>query len=138
MVAEEEENKTRKWIVRRGRMNPDARLKESTIPNKEERVKLMFYDSPKRRDDFRVKLKYDSVRQAEFFRAMVTGYLNDDPDLMKYVEKYKEEMKIHNVQKRNKSKLLRKRARQEKDNFALSDSDVENIFDIIAEENPDL
>tara|TARA_R110000824_G_scaffold97215_4_gene232238 strand:- start:418 stop:831 length:414 start_codon:yes stop_codon:yes gene_type:complete len=137
-MAEEEKNKPRKWIVRRGRMNPDARLKDTTIPDKEERVKLMFHDSPKRRDDFRIKLKYDSLRQSEFFRAMVSGYLDDDPDLMKYVEKYKEEMKIHNVQKRNKSKLLRKRARQEKNNFALSEDDLDSIFDIIAEENPDL
>tara|TARA_R100001129_G_scaffold163551_1_gene129205 strand:+ start:572 stop:1000 length:429 start_codon:yes stop_codon:yes gene_type:complete len=134
-------NKTRKgddrdWV--RGRMNPDARLRDPTIPAANERKKIMFYDTAKRRTDLNIKLKYDNLKQSEFFRMMITGYLDCDPHILSFVEEYKEEMEIHNVAKRRKSKALRKKSEETKKNFSLDDSDIEDLFDIIAEEHPDL
>tara|TARA_R110002020_G_scaffold103019_4_gene241348 strand:- start:696 stop:1055 length:360 start_codon:yes stop_codon:yes gene_type:complete len=119
-------------------MNPDARIRDPTIPAPDERKKIMFYDTAKRRTDLNIKLKYDNLKQSEFFRMMITGYLDCDPHILSFVEEYKEEMEIHNVAKRRKSKALRKKSEETKKNFSLDDSDIEDLFDIIAEEHPDL
>jgi hypothetical protein len=134
-------NKTRRgddrdWV--RGRMNPDARIRDPTIPAPDERKKIMFYDTAKRRTDLNIKLKYDNLKQSEFFRMMITGYLDCDPHILSFVVESKEEMEIHNVAKRRKSKALRKKSEETKKNFSLDDSDIEDLFDIIAEEHPDL
>jgi len=134
-------NKTRKgddrdWV--RGRMNPDARIRDATVPDMDERKKIMFYDSAKRRTDLNIKLKYDNIKQSEFFRVMISGYLECDPHILSFIEEYKEKMEIHNIAKRSKSKRLRKKAEETKKTFSLDDGDIEDLFDIIAEEHPEL
>ena len=75
-------NRTRKgddrdWV--RSRMSPDSRIRDATVPDPEERKKIMFYDTAKRRTDLNIKLKYDNIKQSEFFRIMISGYLESDP-----------------------------------------------------------
>ena len=49
--------------------------------------KILFYDTDKRHADLKIKLQYDGLGQSEFFRALVTGYLEEDPSIMDYVSK---------------------------------------------------
>tara|TARA_Y100000114_G_scaffold156733_1_gene185011 strand:+ start:2011 stop:2352 length:342 start_codon:yes stop_codon:yes gene_type:complete len=113
-------------------------LKDPTIPNVSERKKFMFYDTEKRQTDLRVRLKYDGMNQSHFFRAMISGYLEKDENILNYLDSYKEKNKIQGINKRKVSKKLLKDGEKTKDVFALDDGDIENIFDIIAEEHPDL
>ncbi len=134
-------NRTRKgderdWV--RSRMSPDSRIRDATVPDPEERKKIMFYDTAKRRTDLNIKLKYDNIKQSEFFRIMISGYLESDPDVLSYIEKYKEKMEIHNSHKRRKTKQLRSEEQKTKKNYSLDENEVDDIFDIIAEEHPDL
>jgi hypothetical protein len=113
-------------------------IKDPSIPDPRERKKLMFYDTGKRQTDLRIRLRYDGMNQSHFFRVMITGYLEKNELIMEYLDSYKKEHQIQAVPKRNKSmKLLEKGKKNEKD-FGLTDIDVESIFDIIAEEHPDL
>ena len=104
--------------------------------NKEKKV--IFSDTHIRHAQLRIRLDYDGFSQSEFFRCLVTGYLNKDKDLMQYVERYKQENRIQS--KRNLKYI-------EKDNkisdglmgqFGIKDNELEDIFDLIAEEHPDL
>ena len=52
--------------------------------SKNNRKKIMFYDTAKRQADFRVRLKYDNMTQSDFFRAMLSGYLEQDDCIVKY------------------------------------------------------
>ena len=38
--------------------------------------KIVFNDTDKRHADLKIRLQHDDLRQAEFFRAMITGYIN--------------------------------------------------------------
>ena len=99
-----------------------------------ETKKFCFEDTDKRYADFRIRLHVDELRQGEFFRAIITGYIGQDEDLLKFVDKYKNQPKT-------RRKILKKtydKAKKTKSDFKLSDEEVEDIFDLIAEESEDL
>jgi hypothetical protein len=96
-----------------------------------DRKKFMFYDTAKRQADLKIRLKYDGLNQSQFFRMVITGYLERDEEFMKYFAKQREESKIHSSEKRSKSKKLAEKGQETKKHFLLDDSDIENIFDIM-------
>ena len=113
-------------------------MKDPTIPNPLTRKKFMFYDTEERQADLRARLHYDGMNQSHFFRAMISGYLEKDPDLINYMDRYKEAYQIQGINKRQESKRIFIKGEETKKKFALSDNDIEDIFDLIAEEHPDL
>jgi hypothetical protein len=76
--------------------------------------KIIFTVSERQKEDFKVRLQYDGLTQANFFRAVMSGYLDKNEDMM--IEESK----------------------QTKNLFALDDDEVENIFDILESEHPEL
>ena len=68
----------------------------------------------------------------------MTGYLSGDDNLIAYVEKIKEEKRKYNKGRLRKGKAIRKKAREVEEQFALKEEEIENIFDIIQQEFPDL
>ena len=99
--------------------------------------KIVFDDTDIRHAQLRIRLQHDGMSQAEFFRAMITGYIEKDKSIMNYIIKY---MKKRGDSKR-KTKILEKDlaiADHIMGKFGIEDDELENIFDLIAEENPDL
>ena len=102
--------------------------------------KVIFYDTDKRYGQLKVRLKYDSLSQAQFFRDFVTGYINQDVDLLKYLEKVKlKKQKDKQTKKRvRENKKLLNSSKEAMSKLALKDDEIENIFDILEKENPNL
>ena len=99
---------------------------------------VQFTDDTRRYADLRIRLHYDGLRQGEFFRSLVLGYLERDEDLMNFLEKVKEKISRYSKSKRNK---LRKTDEKRQDiigQFALDDKEIESIFDLLEEEHPEL
>jgi hypothetical protein len=113
-------------------------MKDPSIPDPRERKKFMFYDTGKRQTDLRIRLRYDGMNQSHFFRAMISGYLEKDELLLGYLDSYKKQHQLQSIPKRRKSMKLAEEGKKSEKEFGLSDIDVDNIFDIIAEEHPDL
>tara|TARA_B100000282_G_scaffold296345_1_gene277972 strand:- start:1329 stop:1649 length:321 start_codon:yes stop_codon:yes gene_type:complete len=100
--------------------------------------KVVFDDTDIRHAKLKIRLEYDGLSQAEFFRSFITGYLEKDENVMEYIKKYKD----------NNKKLSKRNMKyQNKDNdigndmlgqFGIKDEELENIFDVIAKSNPDL
>ena len=110
----------------------------SEIKYGREGKKIVFYDSDKRHAELKVRLKHDSLTQAEFFRTLITGYLDKDENVLSFLDKY-----ILNNEKQSNSLLSKNRkliddGREVERKFALSNDEIENIFDILAEEHPEL
>ena len=57
--------------------------------------KIVFGDTDKRHADLRIRLHVDELKQGEFFRAIVTGYIEQDEDLLKFLDKYKSHADIY-------------------------------------------
>ena len=54
--------------------------------------KIIFEDTDKRHADLKIRLHYDQLKQGEFFRLMLTGYIEKDERVMSYIEEYKGEI----------------------------------------------
>ena len=92
--------------------------------------------------DLFVRLNYDGVRLDEFIRGAVEGYLNQDPDFMKYFFSFKEKLdaELKAGERKISRRVLKPRHREvakkeyydgvEIDSFFdLSDQEKERIFD---------
>lgn len=96
--------------------------------------RVVFTENDHRHVKLLMRLKEDGLTQAKFFRLIITGYIDGDERLQSYMD----EVGGLSIKKRNKSKKLRDAGQRKLSDFSLNDGEVENIFDIIAEEHPDL
>jgi len=104
----------------------------------EPKAKIMFTVTERTKADFKLQLQYDSLTQVKFFRSIMEGYINKDSDLITYINKFKKQNSIQNNVQRNRIMTNIKKASETKNKFALGDDEVENIFDILEKEHPDL
>ncbi len=96
--------------------------------------RIVFTENDHRHVNFLMKLKSLGLTQSKFFRHIVTGMINDDPRLHSFIE----DISDLSIKKKTKSKKLRQSGDQKVSDFGLKNSEVENIFDMIAEVFPEL
>jgi len=100
--------------------------------------RISFMDTDKRNADLIIRLKQDGLTKTKFFRAILDGYLNQDDRIMEFVNEYKLES---GSQSKKKAKVVQSKIEQGKENkrkFGLNEDEIENIFDILEKQNPDL
>jgi hypothetical protein len=83
-----------------------------------------------------IRARFHGLSRLKLFKLLADGYLNQDPDLMKYVHKAIESDEIQSKRARNLTKELYTSGIQESQNLGLSDEDKENIFDILENVSP--
>jgi len=112
--------------------------KDPNLPDATDRKKMMFWESPKRQANLKIRLELDGFTQSHFFRAIITGYLEKDENILKYIDEYKEKNRSQGAAKRRIINRNLDNARKIENEFALNENEIEDIFDIIAEEFPEL
>jgi len=101
--------------------------------------KLTFFLDSKLHENLKIRLYYDQIKtQSEFFRFCVESYLNQDPLFMEFLDHYKINNAVQSKTKVTKSRKLRESGSRMLEDLALTETDIENIFDIIEEELPEL
>ena len=113
-------------------------MKDPTRPDPKTRKKFMFYDSEDRQAQLRIRCQYDNLSQSQFFRMMITGYLENDADLLNYIEKFKEGHVIQGKSKREYIKKMHHASTETSLKFGLDKDELDDIFDIIEMEDPEL
>lgn len=97
--------------------------------------KVAFVENTNQHAKLILKLRHDGVTQSKFFRAMIAGYIDGDERIQSYID----DIKTQNKKKKAKSKQLRDKGKQNMKDFGLlNDGEIENIFDLIEEEHPEL
>lgn len=96
--------------------------------------KIVFTDTDHRHAQFLVRLNHDGLKQSQFFRAIITAYINSDARIQEYIDEVSE----FSLKKKQKSKQLRSKGRSTASDLGLQDTEIENIFDLIEEEYPEL
>jgi hypothetical protein len=96
--------------------------------------RVVFTDTDHRHAQLLIRLRHDGLTQAEFFRSLISGYIENDERIQSYME----EISTHSKKKKNSSRKLRTAGKKAKESLGLSSNDVEDLFDMIAEEHPDL
>ena len=102
--------------------------------------KVVFYDSDKRYAELKIRLQHDGLSQAQFFRGILTGYLKQDADVLNFVDKLKVSKNVGNQSKASikDGRRLIKKGKENSESLSLGEDEIENIFDILEKENPDL
>jgi hypothetical protein len=100
--------------------------------------RLVFYDTESRHVELKIRLDHDDLSQSEFFRAMVTGYISKDELILSYLDKYRQSNIIQSKAKIQSSQKLIQKGRKTMQKFIIDEDERDNIFDLIAEEHPDL
>ncbi len=100
--------------------------------------RISFMDNDKRNAEMIVRLKHDGLTKTRFFRAILTGYLERDSAIVDFIERVKEENNLQSKNKTRKVKQLEEKGKQNKTKFGLDEGEIENIFDMLEKEHPDL
>tara|TARA_R100000008_G_C3539109_1_gene143756 strand:+ start:181 stop:498 length:318 start_codon:yes stop_codon:yes gene_type:complete len=100
--------------------------------------RILFKDTDKRHADLKLRLHYDGLTQADFFRSLITGYLEKDKNIMNFIAGIQEGKNIHSKEKRTKSLKLQEEGEDLMKKFGLEQEEIENIFDLLEKEHPDL
>ena len=116
----------------------DQLVANYTMDEKDKTKRIVFESTTNKHAQLKVRLQYDSMTQAEFFRCLIDGYLAKDERILEYLQDYriskgkdsKSNAKIRNKDNKKADDLLNK--------FGIKDEELENIFDLIEEEFPDL
>ena len=100
--------------------------------------KIQFTDTDIRHAQLKIRLERENISKAEFFRACISGMSDNDKDLMKFIRRYKDE---NNVGRKRDLKVTQQEDEASDDlmaKFGIKDDELESIFDLIAEEHPEL
>ena len=108
--------------------------RDPTIPERDSRKKVVFFCDKDKHIEFVSRLKLDGFNQAQFYRMMIDGYLNEDAAIIRFVELFKEKWVVQGKKKRDTVSRMRKKASQVRREFSLDDTDIESIFDTIEKE----
>ena len=97
--------------------------------------RVVFTENDHRHAQLINRLRYDGITQADFFRLLVGAYIEGDPRILDFID----ENKKQSIKRKTKSKKLREAGKKKMEELALEDKEIiDNIFDLIAEEYPDL
>lgn len=76
------------------------------------------------------KVKFDYLNKGSLLKALILGYLREDPLIRAYIEKLKEESGVSGKKRKRQQMVLRKLDKfYEKHTF--TDDEISNIFDLI-------
>ena len=79
------------------------------------------------------------MSQSEFFRACVEAVIDKEDLIEEFIENYKEDKgKLKQKKTRANIKKERQQAEDMINKLGLGDEEIDNIFDIIAKEHPEL
>ena len=100
--------------------------------------KQICFDSiAKLHADLKIRLHYDEIKIREFFNEITKAYLEKDDNIMNFIEKLKEKKNMSKP-RRNKVKKANVKQKTTVKQFGLDKGDIEDIFDILQKEHPDL
>jgi hypothetical protein len=85
---------------------------------------------------FKIALFYDRMGQSTFIKHIIAAYLTNNVHLRNFMDEIL--AKDLSKAKKHSRKRDRKEEGQTIKNFALNEEEIENIFDLIESENPDL
>jgi len=96
--------------------------------------RIVFTENDNKHAQFMMKLREVGVTQSKFFRLIISGFINDDERLFEFINEFSGQSKA----KQKKIQKLKDKGIETMQDLAFDDKEIQNIFDLIAEEHPDL
>ena len=108
------------------------------MDEKDKSKRIVFESTTNKHAQLKVRLQYDSMTQAEFFRCLIEGYLAKDKRILEFLEDHKISKGQDSKRNINYRKKDNTKSQDLLNKFGIKDDELENIFDLIEEEFPDL
>ena len=96
--------------------------------------RIVFTDTDHRHAQLLVRLRTDGMKQSQFFRSIITGYIEQDERIVSFFD----DIKDQSVKRKAKSNKIRKAGHDLMSSTGFSTDQIEDLFDLIAEEHPEL
>lgn len=98
--------------------------------------KLVFNIDEDLHARFKIALYYDRLGQSTFIKHIIAGYLTNN----KHIRNFIDDLLASSLSASKKRNRKKDRIEQQKtiNDFALNEQEIQNIFDLIESENPDL
>jgi hypothetical protein len=96
--------------------------------------RIVFTDTDHRHAQFIIRLKHDGLRQSEFFRSLISGYLAGDERIQSFIL----EKSTQSQKRKAKSTKLAQRGTTVMRDLGFNEGEIDNIFDLIEKEHPEL
>jgi len=96
--------------------------------------RIVFTDNDHRHAKFLIKLKQDGLTQSAFFRNILSGYVRGDERIQSFVDEHKPQSKKH----KRKVKDGRSSGQKALAEHGFSEAQIDDLYDLIAEEHPEL
>lgn len=94
-------------------------------------VTFVFYCYEKESADLKIRLRYDGLKQSEFFRTLLKMYVSQDPLMLEIVERIKQNQKVMGKKRLQKTNKDYKESSTLLSDLGITKSDKEDIFDLI-------
>jgi len=96
--------------------------------------RIVFTENDHRHAKLLIRLRHDKLTQSDFFRYIVSAYIDGDRRIQSYID----EIKQQPLKQKTRSRKLCTQGNQKIDDFGLSSEEVDNIFDVLKQGFPEL
>ena len=102
--------------------------------------KLTVDVGQKKKADMRIKLHYHGLTMGTFIRGVIDAYVGDDEKFFEWFGQFRSQHSKYSGSKTNLNKIEKeeKEAGEKMSAFGFAEKELDDIFDIIAEEHPEL
>lgn len=97
----------------------------------EKNVTFVFYCYEKESADLKIRLRYDGLKQSEFFRTLLKMYVSQDPLMLQIVERIKQNQKVMGKKRLQKTRKDYEQSSKILEDLGITESDKQSIFDLI-------
>ena len=104
----------------------------------DDRKRVIVKIAAKKHAELKIRLHHDDLTQTAFFRAVTEAYVGRDELIVEFIEKYKQTNGLQSAHKRKKIADANKQRAETIRKFALKDTDIDSIYDLVEKEFPDL
>mgnify|MGYP003662858869 FL=1 len=89
--------------------------------------------------DLKIRLHHHGITQAAFLRGVVKAFLQEEQHFMDWFGTWKlQNSSIKSAQRHHKSDKLKQAGEELASKFGINDGEIEDIFDVLAKEHPEL
>jgi len=86
-----------------------------------------------------IRLRHNKLATSQFFRAVIDGVIQQEPNLMAFIESYVLKHKLMSYKRFAESLKIKRKGKEVIEDYGLlEDSDKEDLFDLISKEFPEL
>ena len=109
------------------------------MAHKSDSVKRVYvYMEEKQHMDLKVRLDYHNIGMSEFVRACSEALLVSHPIMEQFMDSYKETSPKHSKRNNNIAKKDREKSDKIVNDLGLNLDEIEDIFDIIENDHPEI